>query len=180
MAYLDLTADYPFAVAGVVPAPVQRLGSQERLVVLLSRTDPLWSLRPRHTHSRFLNLLFGIEAPHQLADRRLETLRNYAVTYRLRDETLLEAESVALKSGFAANQLAQVRQMVDGARAVRKARDVGGFVRQALFALVAFLILSSAAAWISPRFDSSLIAFVFVAVGVLSFASFAGGEPVRR
>jgi len=179
MAYLDLTANHPFEAVACVAAP-RKLSAQERLVVVLSRKDPLWSLRPRHTHSKLLRLLFGIEAPHQLADRRLEALRNYAVTYRLRDETLPEAENVALRAGFAVNQLAQVRQIIDGARAVRKGRTIGAFVRQALFALVGFLILTGAAAWISPRFDSPLIAFVFVAIGVLSFASFAGGEAVRR
>jgi len=179
MAYLDLTANHPFESFACVAAP-RKLSAQERLVVVLSRSDPLWSLRPRHTHSKLLRFLFGIEAPHHLADKRLEALRNYAVTYRLRDAGVSAAENVALQAGFAVNQLAQVRHMVDGARAVRVRKSVGGLVRQALFALVTLLIFSGATAWFSSSFDSRLIAFVFVAVAALSFASFAGKEPVRR
>ena len=179
MAYLDLTADHPFEAVACVAKP-RKLSAQERLVVVLSRNDPLWSLRPRHTHSKLLRFLFGIEAPHHLADKRLESLRNYAVTYRLRDASEREAEGVALRAGFAVNQLAQARHMIDGARAVRVRKGVGGLIRQALFALAAFLIFSGATAWFGPSFDSRLIAFVFVAVGVLSLASFAGKEPARR
>lgn len=180
MAYLDLTSDYPFAVAGVAPSRAVKLTAQERLVVVLSRNDPLWSLRPRHTHSKLLRFLFGIEAPHHLADRRLEVLRNYAVTYRLRDASVNEAEAVALQAGFAVNQLSQVRHMVDGARASHSRKNAGGFIRQGLFALVVLLIFSGATAWFTPSFDSTLIAFVFVAVALLSFASFAAKEPARR
>ena len=179
MAYLDLTATHPFEAVACVAAP-RKLSAQERLVVVLSRKDPLWSLRPRHSHSKLLRFLFGIEAPHSLADRRLEALRHYAVTYRLRDAGVHDAESVALAAGFAASQLAQVRQMVDGARAVRARRNVGGLIRQALFALVALLIFSGATIWFGRSFDSRLISFVFVAVAVLSLASLAGKEPVRR
>ena len=178
MAYLDLTATHPFEAIACVAAP-RKLSAQERLVVVLSRNDPLWSLRPRHTHSKLLRFLFGIEAPHSLADRRLEALRHYAVTYRLR-EGERDAGSAALEAGFATNQLAQVRQMVDGARAVPARKSASGLVRQALFALVALLIFSSATVWFGRSFDSRLISFVFVAVAVLSFASFAGQEPVRR
>jgi hypothetical protein len=179
MAYMDFTADHSFAAAQTLLAP-RRLESQERLVVLLSRNDPLWSLRPRHTHSRLLNLLFGIEAPHALADGRLEALRRYAVTYRLRDAGVAQAEAGALDAGFAASQLAQVRHMVDGARGTRPRRSAGTLIRQGLLAIAAFLIFYGAAAWLSPRFDSNLIAFVFVAVAMLSFASLAGKEPARR
>jgi len=179
MAYLDFTADYPFAIAGTAPV-ARRLESQERLVVLLSRTDPLWSLRPRHTHSRLLSLLFGIEAPHHLADVRLEALRRYAVTYRLRDASVAEAETSALDAGYAASQLIQIRHMIDGARGTRPQRSVGGMIRQGLLAIAVFLIVYGAAEWLSPRFDSTMIAFVFVAVAMLGFASFAGQETARR
>jgi len=178
MAYLDLTATHPFEAIACVAAP-RKLSAQERKVVALSRRDPLWSLRPRHTHSKLLRFLFGVEAPLSLADRRLEALRHYAVTYRLR-EGEREAENAALEAGFATNQLAQVRQMVDGARALRAQKNVGGVIRQALFALVALLIFSGVTIWFGRSFDSRLISFVFVAVGVLSLASFAGKKPVRR
>jgi hypothetical protein len=179
MAYLDFNVDYPVAVAGVALV-ARRLESQERLVVLLSRTDPMWSLRPRHTHSRLLSLLFGIEAPHHLADARLEALRRYAVTYRLRDASVADAEAGALDAGYAASQLTQVRHMIDGARASRPHRSVGSLIRQGLLAIAAFLIVYGAAEWLSPRFDSTLIAFVFVAVAMLGLASFAGQETARR
>jgi hypothetical protein len=180
MAYLDLTATHPFEALACVVEPALKLTTQERLVVLLSRKDPLWSLRPRETHSKLLRFLFGIEAPHSLADRKLETLRRYAVTYRLRDAGATDAATAAIEAGFASRQLAQVRHMIDGARAARPRRTAADVIRQALFALVALLIVAGATAWFSPRFDSSLISFVFVAVAVLSFASFAAKEPARR
>jgi hypothetical protein len=173
-------AAHPFEALVCVAEPVAKLSAQERLVVVLSRKDPLWSLRPRHTHSTLLRFLFGIEAPHSLADRKLEALRRYAVTYRVRDAGVNAAEAAATATGFSHRQLAQVRQMVDGVRAAPSRRTVGDTIRQALFALVALLILSGATAWFSPRFDSSLLSFVFVAVAVLSVASFAAKEPVRR
>jgi len=179
MAYLDLTADHPFAVTQTTAAET-RLSPQERIVVLLSRTDPLWSLRPRHVHSRVLRLLFGIEAPHQLADQRLETLRRYAVTYRLRDAGVNEAEAVAITAGFSAGQLEQVRRMIDGARAIHSGERRNNLGRRGLLALAASLIAYGALTWLSPRFDSALIAFVLLAVAGVSFASFAGGEPARR
>jgi hypothetical protein len=177
MAYLDLTADHPFA-ATQAAAVGARLSAQERVVVLLSRTDPLWSLRPRHMHSRVLRLLFGIEAPHQLADQRLEALRRYAVTYRERDVSVNEAEADAIAAGFSASQLGQVRHMVDGARASHLPKRANGVVR-GLLALVVALIVYGAITWLSPRFDSALIAFVLIAVAGVSFASFAGGERSR-
>jgi hypothetical protein len=181
MAYLDLTANHPFETAARSSAPADvRLSSQERLVVQLSRNDPLWSLRPRHTHSKLLRYLFGIEAPHHLADTRLEALRRYAVTYRLRDPSVAEVEAGALAAGFAASQLAQARHMIDGARAVRAHKSMANIIRQVLLTLAAFMVIYAATAWLSPRLDSTLIAFVFVAVATVSFASFAAREPARR
>jgi hypothetical protein len=177
MAYMDFTAEQTFASVEASAMP-RRLASQERLVVMLSRNDPLWSLRPRHTHSRLLNLLFGIEAPHALADHRLEALRRYAVTYRLRDASV--GDAAALAGGFADSQLAQVRHIIDGARGTRPQRSAGSLIRQGLLAIAAFLIVSGATAWLSPRFDSPLIAFVLVAVAMLSLASFAASQPARR
>ena len=107
----------------------------------------------------------------------LETLRHYAVTYRLRDAGVNAAEAGTLRAGYTVNQLAQVRHMIDGARGSQPARTAGGLIRQALFALVAFLIFLGATAWFTPSFDSRLIAFVFVSVAGLSFASLAGKEP---
>jgi hypothetical protein len=179
MAYLDLTANHPFAIEPSNVAAEARLSGRERMVVVLSRTDPLWSLRPRHTHSRALRFLFGIEAPHQLADQRLEALRRYAVTYRLRDVGVSEAEAGAVAAGFSARQLGQARHMVDGARANHSRKSANRLIGPGLLALAVSLIIYGATAWLSPRFDSTLIAFVLVAVAMLGFASFAGGEPVR-
>ena len=181
MAYLDLTADHPFEASVRAAAVAPRLSAQERLVVLVSRTDPLWSLRPRQTHSRTLRFLFGIEAPHHLADPKLEALRRYAVTYRLREAGVAEVEDGALQAGFAASQLAQVRHMVDGARATHARKKAASPVGPGLLVLAAFLILYGATAWLSPRLDSPLIAFVFAAVALLSVASLAGkADPARR
>ncbi len=180
MAYLDLNAGYPFAVAGVAPAAERKLEAQERLVVLLSRTDPLWSLTPRHHRSRLMSLLFDIRPPQAFADARLRALRRYAVTYRERDAGVAAAEQGAREVGYGEGQLRQVRTIVDGARAVRPRHGFLHTVRQAVLALAGVLILYGAAAWLSPRFDSGLMAFVFVAVAALSIAPFAGRrEPAR-
>ena len=180
MAYLDLAAQHPFESSAPMVAPAKRLSAQERLVVVLSRTDPLWSLRPRHTHSRVLRFLFGIEAPHHLADPRLEALRRYAVTYRLRGASLAEAEEQAVQAGFSPSQLAQVGNMADGARAAAPRRSAGSPIVHGLLPLAAFLSLYGAVAWLGPRMDSSLIGFVLVAVMVLSFVSFAAKAPTRQ
>lgn len=180
MAYLDLAATRPFEASTAVRQGGARLGSQERLVVLLSRTDPLWSVRPRRTGGRLLGFLFGMEAPHRLADPRLEALRRYAVAYRLRDEGAEDAEAAALRAGFSGAQLAQARHMIDGARAHHVHKSSGALVRQGLLTLAAFLIFYGATAWLSPRLDSALIAFVFVAVAALSVAPLAAKrEPAR-
>jgi hypothetical protein len=180
MALLDLTAGVPAFTGRTIANPVaDRLGPQERLVVLLSRNDPLWSLAPRATGSRLLSVLFGIEAPHALADARLETLRRFAVTYRLRDRSATDAARAAEAAGFSSGQLAQVRTLIDSAYAVRPRRTAGAVLRQALFSLAAMLMLTSATAWFAPQFNSALMAFVFVAVMVLTAAPFASQRTAR-
>lgn len=181
MAYLDFAADPYFETSARIATPAQRLSAQERLVVVLSRSDPLWSLRPRQAHSRVLRFLFGIEAPHQLADPRLEALRRYAVTYRLRDASVSEAEEEAVRAGFSGGQLAQIRNMTDGARVSHRRGPADRPIMLGLLALAALLALYDATAWLSPRLDSSLIAFVLVAVALLSVAPAAvGGQAARR
>jgi hypothetical protein len=174
MALLDLAVGVPAFEGRTVIAPVERLGAQERLVVLLSRNDPLWSLKPRNTGSRLLAFLFGIEAPHQLADARLETLRRFAVTYRLDRPAAMIAARDAEDAGFSAGQLGQVRRLIDSAYSVRSHRTIGAVVRQAMLALAAILIFSSITARLAPALDSRLVAFVLVAVAFLTIAPFAG------
>ena len=181
MAYLDLASDPYLDRSARMDAPAQRLNSQERLVVLLSRSDPLWSLRPRQGHSRMLRFLFGIEAPHHLADPRLEALRSYAVTYRLDDASVSDAEEAAMRAGFSASQLAQVRQMAEGVRAQRRRKPADRPIAIALLTLAALLCVYDATAWLGPKLDSSLLAFVLVAVGLLSLAPAAvGGQAARQ
>jgi hypothetical protein len=181
MAYLDLNEGNPFETTTARDMPAERrLGAQERLVVLLSRKDPLWSLRPRHSQSRLLRFLFGIEAPHRLADPRLEALRRYAVTYRLRDAGTAEAEMDATDLGFTANQLAQMRQLIDGARANRVRPAAAATLRSLLLMLAGLLIFFDLTAWLSPRVDSTLIGFVVAAVALVSFAPLLAQADDRR
>jgi hypothetical protein len=179
MALLDLAAGVPSFEGRTLAAPAERLGAQERLVVLLSRKDPLWSLKPHNTGSRLLAFLFGIEAPHQLADGKLEALRRFAVTYRLDRLASVEAARTAEDFGLSRGQLDQVRRLVDSAYATPSQRTVGALIRQAIFALAAILIFSSITAWLAPALDSRLIAFVLVAVAFLTIAPFAGQRAIR-
>jgi len=149
MAYLDLSAVHPFEA--VAAAPEVGLSPQERLVVVLSRRDPLWSLQPLKRRSRFLRWLFGIDAPHRLADGRLEALRRYAVSYRLLGGAAPDVDQAARNAGFAPSQLAQLRTMVDAVAPAAQAGRVPSSRQQALLALSAVLIVAGAAAWLSPH-----------------------------
>lgn len=140
MAYLDLNADHPFTGAATAPRAT-KLVPQERLVVQMSRSDPLWSLRSRQERSRLLNLVFGIEAPHRLADRRLEALRRYAVMYRLRDASATGAEEAAGAVGFSRCQLEQVRAMIDGAGTTYRPARVFMLIQRSALLIAAALIL---------------------------------------
>jgi hypothetical protein len=179
MAYLDLAAGAPVDTLRVAADAPRKLGAQERLVVLLSRRDPLWSLRPRTTGSRLLSALFGMEAPHRLADPRLEALRRYAVVYRLEDDGIDEAERIAIKRGYSPTELGQVRRLVDGARIVRPRTSAGTLIARAIYLLGAALIFASLVTALMPAFDSALIAFVVVAIASLSLAPFAGERVAR-
>ena len=113
MAYFDPSSGFSTGTglrAVVAPA----LGSQDRLVVMLSRRDPLWSLESGRAGKRLLGFLFGIVAPHRLADSKLEALRRYAVTYRVDTPSVADAEQAALEAGYQPCELAQVRTLVDG------------------------------------------------------------------
>jgi hypothetical protein len=178
MALLDLTAGVPSFEGRTIAPPADKLGAQERLVVLLSRNDPMWSLKPRRTGSRLLSVLFGIEGPHQLADARLETLRKFAVTYRLQGPAEAEAR-VAEEAGFTRGQLAQVRRLIDSAYVGAPARTLGTTIRTAIFTLAALLVFSSLTAWLAPALNSGVIAFILVAVIFLTAAPFAGQRNAR-
>jgi len=180
MAYLDLSGSHPFEAAGREIMVETRLGPQDRLVVLLSHKDPLWSLAPRHGHSKLLRLLFGIEAPHRLADPRLEALRRYAVTYRLRGADVGSLENDAVQSGFTNQQLAQVRRMIDTGRATRSRPTAGAAVRGAMLIIAGLLAFYAATVWLSSRFDSNLVAFVVAAVAMVSFAPLLGNPNAGR
>jgi hypothetical protein len=176
MALLDLNAGVP-AFEGrtiAIPSQPERLAPQERLVVLLSRRDPLSSLAPRGTGSRLAGWLFGIEAPHRLADEQLEALRRFAVLHRLRQGDAAEAADDARGAGFSSAQLAQVRGLVDSAYAIRPLRSVGALAQRILFALVGLLAFAGLTVWLTPQFDSVLVAFALTAVGALTLAPFAG------
>ena len=106
MAFLDLEIGSPVAPTRTVEI---RLGAQECKVVRLARTDPMASLH-RGPLGRMARFLFGIEAPHRLADARLEALRRYAVLYRVKGETP-DALSAARAAGFSDGELAIVRAL---------------------------------------------------------------------
>jgi hypothetical protein len=174
MAYLDLSVGAPQVSVPLLAAPVQKLSAQERLVVMLSRRDPLWSLKPRGTIARVASFLFGIEPPHQLADPRLETLRRYAVTYRVRGDDA-EAAEAAREAGFADSQLSQLRQIVGNSHAAVHRSSVGGAI--ALLVLLTALLLAGATTrWLTPRLDSSLLSLVVIGLFAVSLAPFLAGS----
>ena len=106
MAFLDLEIGSPLPLSRAVET---ELGAQERRVVHLARTDQMVSLR-RGRLGRIAHFLFGIEAPHRLADARLEALRRYAILYRVKRDTPDEL-SAARAAGFSDGELAIVRAL---------------------------------------------------------------------
>lgn len=121
MAYLDLAFDLPrFATsAAAVTAPrhdsIVRLAPLERQVIQLASHDGASSLRTPNRVDAALQWLFGWKPASKLADPRLEALRRYAVTLRLRGDALPAAETDRLLgAGFAAQAIDEIRRMVRG------------------------------------------------------------------
>ena len=72
-------------------------------------------------------------------------------------------------------------ELVSDLERIHARKKAASPVGPGLLVLAAFLVLYGATAWLSPRLDSPLIAFVFAAVALLSVASLAGtADPARR
>lgn len=121
MAYLDLAFDLPrTAIAAANPRHdhVSRLAPIERSVIQLARTDRASSLRTPGRIAAALGWLIGWTPASKLADPRLEALRRYAVSFRLRGDALPAEEADRLiGAGFAAQALDEIRRMVRGTTA---------------------------------------------------------------
>jgi hypothetical protein len=177
MAFLDLDIGAPEGLtrseARAAPT-IAKLSVQERRVVLLARTDPQSSLR-RGAASRLTRLLFGIEAPHMLADRKLEALRRYAILYRDHGDALASIEIEQVRAaGFSDGELAKARSLIDaafgGRRPRRSAREIVTMVSgAAVAAVLAFIGGSQLAAAI----DSQLMAATLTGVAAVSLAPLA-------
>ncbi|WP_342251166.1 hypothetical protein [Sphingomonas sp. OTU376] len=100
MAYLDLTAERrDTRLAGTVFSPPFTELEQE--VILLSRSDALNTVLPASRPVRWIRAITGARVAPPLADRRLETLRRFAVLARAGRGALLEAaRSEARQAGF--------------------------------------------------------------------------------
>jgi len=121
MAYLDLAFDLPRAAIAAAAAPaamprhdnVVRLAPLERQVILLARSDRASSLRQPGRIDAALGWLFGWKPASKLADPRLEALRRYAVTFRLRGDALPAMETDRLLgAGFAVQAIGEIRRMI--------------------------------------------------------------------
>jgi hypothetical protein len=167
MAFLDLNIGAPMMRADVrIAAVAPKFGAQERKVVLLARTDPTSSLR-RNWLTRVKSVLFAIEAPHMLADPKLEALRRYAILYRVHGETLDMAEiERARVAGYADALLERVRTLIDHGHGVRRPErsTLGVFaLATAVAAIAAIAILT-----LTPVLNSPAMASVLTGVGIAS------------
>jgi hypothetical protein len=111
MAYFD--AAYDVGRGAGITQPGRRLDRLERDVLLLSRGDARWSLRPAGPARRLVARLFGRAAPNRLADPQLEALRRFAVLLRRHGPALhTEEEARLIAAGYDADRIAQARRLI--------------------------------------------------------------------
>jgi hypothetical protein len=174
MAFLDLEVGAPEALRRRVAA-LPKLGVAERRAVLLARSDPPSSLS-RGFGSRLMGLLFGIEAPHMLADSRLEALRRYALLYRVHGKALPDLEiERARDAGYSEGELAKARALIDAAYSMRAPRRSVAHLAAITFGLTMTALLAFAAASeLTAKVDSPLIAAILAGLAIVSLAPVAG------
>jgi len=163
MAYVDtrpheLVWSPGFATRLPMPAAplLQRI---ERDVLLASRRDRPSSLERAGRFGGWIGRLFGFAPVNRLADPRLEALRRFAVLLRRRGDRLPASEETRFRAaGFSPAQVAEVRRLIDGARAPRRKTWKRRYL--ALVALV-FAVEAVIFRLASAYFSDGLVGFAF-------------------
>lgn len=88
------------------------LSRQERTVVLLSRTDPLASIRDLSPVRRRLHAFFLSCIPNKLANPRLEALRRFAILLRVGREIGADEWRAFRAAGFNEAHVQDVREIL--------------------------------------------------------------------
>lgn len=105
-----MVADFESAEAPGGAPDGGALTDTERVVIALSRRDPVSSIAPP---SRFLDRLFRSRHPLTLSCPRLEALRRYAILYRLRGDALPADERERLRAaGYDGPQIGVITRAV--------------------------------------------------------------------
>ncbi len=100
----------PFVAASRQEAPLTGL---EQRVVALSLYDHPNSLASPGGVVRFLDWLFGLRPPNQLADRRMEALRRYCILLRLANGGPgVEEDERIRTAGFSERAVREARRLV--------------------------------------------------------------------
>ena len=179
MAYLDLDLARS-ATLGSASTPLQTdERALHRQVIALSLQDRLASVRAPGRLLNALRNIVGIPRQTRLADERLETLRRFAVLYRLLGADVAASEKESLiKAGFDQVSISRFSREIDGA--VRERPD--GLARLAPTALSAAAVLGLAAAfaaWLCEALDDPMIAWIVAGLVVVTLAGLLG-RPVNN
>ncbi|AGH51244.1 MULTISPECIES: hypothetical protein [Sphingomonadales] len=118
MAFMDFAVA---AATGTQPVAASKafhlFDRAEWSVIGLAAHDDTTSLAPDGWWARLRHRLFGIEAPRPLANERLEALRRFAVTARLRRRKIDHHEIARfVAAGFSAFQADMLLAIIDDAR----------------------------------------------------------------
>lgn len=146
-----------------------------RQVIELSLRDGLKSVGTPTRIQRMAAALFGFSCQNQLADRRLEALRRFAVIYRLRGAELALAEKQRMLAiGFTDQAVSRFSRHID--RSVRGGSR--GLRRMApTLTSVAMLVATAAfTAWLCDPLDQPLITLVFAGLVVVTLEALLGGS----
>ncbi|MBO9499036.1 MAG: hypothetical protein J7483_06245 [Novosphingobium sp.] len=185
MVYFErpLLQDDVSAGAGAVsfrrPAPA--LTAIERHAVMVSRADPLSSVRAPSRLDRLVHAVIGLKRVPGLADARLEALRRYAVLYRIQGDRIDAAELArATDGGLDGHALAQVRRIVDGWNIGRHTRlEVAVRVGFVVALLVVALV---GASQLTALFRNGIVAWLVIGALAVTLAPALGGtrRPVAQ
>ena len=98
------------------PESDHSLGPAQWAVVDMARADGPRGARPRGFIGRLLHLLIGIPGPRPLANRKLETLRSFAIAAWFADEIPTRQMRAIFAAGFSSNDAARIINYVAAAR----------------------------------------------------------------
>ncbi|MDD1453277.1 hypothetical protein NHF48_023755 [Sphingomonas sp. H160509] len=119
--------------------------------------------------------LFGFSRQNQLADRRLEALRRFAVLYRLRGAELSVAEKQRMLAiGFTDQAVSRFSRHID--RSVRGGSQGLRRIAPTLSAVAMLVAVAALTAWLCAPLDEPLIALMFAGLVVVTLVALLGGS----